>query len=200
MREKSNANPFTWVQICWTAAGLALLAAALHVFNVPDNRLVAVATHLGFAMLFAGCINLVVYYFQKDKIHGSHWLLADGMTSVLLSIFPLLNEMILPAVIPFFFGIWELFSGIIKFVEATELHEEKIRGCRWFLLIGLIELVSGIGSMLEPIDEYVGMNHVIAIILLVQSFGYIFKMLIYHNLAGTGSMSWLHRKHRHSSR
>ncbi len=200
MRDKSNANPFTWVQICWAAAGLALLAAALHVFNVPDNRLVSVAAHLGFAMLFAGCINLVVYYFQKDKIHGSHWLLADGMTSVLLSIFPLLNEMILPAVIPFFFGIWELFSGIIKFVEATELHEEKIRGCRWFLLIGVIELLSGIGSMLEPVDEYVGMNHVIAIILLVQSFGYIFKMFIYHNLAGTGSMSWLQRKHRHSAK
>ena len=200
MQEKNGANPFTWVQICWAAAGLALLAAALHVFNVPDNRLVTVAEHLGFAMLFAGCINLVVYYFQKDKIHGSHWLLADGMTSVLLSVFPLLNQMILPAVIPFFFGIWELFSGIIKFVEATELHEEKIRCWRWFLLIGLIELLSGIGSMLEPVDEYVGMNHVIAIILLVQSFGYIFKMLIYHNLAGTGSMSWLHRKHRHSSK
>ncbi len=200
MQEKNGANRFTWVQICWAAAGLALLAAALHVFNVPDNRLTSVASHLGLAMLFAGCVNLTVYYYQKDKIHGSHWLLADGMTSVLLSIFPLLNEMILPAVIPFFFGIWELFSGIIKFVEATELHEEKIRGWRWFLLIGVIELLSGIGSMLEPVDEYVGMNHVIAIILLVQSFGYIFKMLIYHNLAGTGSMSWLHRKHRHSAK
>lgn len=198
MQENRQSNPFTWVQFCWAAAGLALLAAALHVFNVPDDRLASVASHLGAAMLFAGCVNLVVYYFQKDKIHGSHWLLADGMTSVLLSVFPLLNEMILPAVIPFFFGIWELFSGIIKFVEATELYEERIRGYRWFLLIGLFELVSGIGSMLKPVDDYVGMNHVISIILLVQSFGYIFKMLIYHNLAGTGSMSWLHRKHRHS--
>jgi uncharacterized membrane protein HdeD (DUF308 family) len=200
MREKHMPNPLTWVQISWALAGLALLTAALHVYNVPDNRLTSVASHLGVAMLLAGCINLVVYYFQKDKIHGSHWLLADGMTSLLLSIFPLLNQMILPAVIPFFFGIWELFSGIIKFVEATELHEEKIRGWRWFLLIGMFELVSGIGSMVKPIDDYVGMNHVISIILLVQSFGYIFKMLIYHNLAGTGSMSWLHRKHRHSSK
>lgn len=200
MQEKHKPNPLTWVQISWALAGLALLAAALHVYNVPDNRLTSVASHLGVAMLFAGCVNLVVYYFQKDKIHGSHWLLADGMTSLLLSIFPLFNTVVLAAVIPFFFGIWELFSGIIKFVEATELHEEKIRGWRWFLLIGMFELVSGIGSMVKPIDDYVGMNHVISIILLVQSFGYIFKMLIYHNLAGTGSMSWLHRRHRHSSK
>ena len=196
MQEPTQKKSFNWVRICWAAAGLVLLLAALHVFNVPDNRLSEVVFHLGMAMLFAGIVNLTVYYHQKDKIHGSHWLLADGMTLVLLSVFPLLNQMILPAVLPFFFGIWELFSGIIKFVEATELREEKIRGWRWFLVIGLVELLSGIGSMIEPIDEYVGMNHVIAIIFLVQSFGFIFKMLIYHNLVGTGSMSWLHRKYR----
>lgn len=197
MQEQKQVNSFTWVQICWAAAGFTLLLAALHVFNVPDNRLTGVASHLGLAMLFAGIVNLVVYYHQKDKIHGSHWLLADGMTLVLLSAFPLFNKVVSPAILPFFFGIWELFSGIIKFVEATELHEEKIRGYQWFLLIGLFELLSGVGSMVKPIDDFVGMNHVIAIIFSVQSFGFIFKMLIYHRLAGTGSMSWLHRKHRH---
>ena len=121
MQNKSSTSPFTWVQICWSAAGLALLVAALHVYNVPDDRLPSVAAHLGFAMLFAGCINLVVYYFQKDKIHGSHWLLADGMTSVLLSIFPLLNEMILPAVIPFFFGICTIHISL-PFKSSTSTH------------------------------------------------------------------------------
>ena len=98
-----NKKTITWVQICWALAGLGLFAAGIHVVNVPDARLVSVAGHLGLAMLFAGVINLVVYYMKKDDIHGSHWLLADGMSTTFLSIFPLFNTMILPVVIPFFF-------------------------------------------------------------------------------------------------
>lgn len=178
-----NKKTITWVQICWALAGLGLFAAGIHVVNVPDARLVSVAGHLGLAMLFAGVINLVVYYMKKDDIHGSHWLLADGMSTTFLSIFPLFNTMILPVVIPFFFGIWELFSGILKFIEATELWEEKITGWQWFLMIGIMELLSGIASLIKPIDDFVGMNHVIAIILLVQSSGFLFKIFIYHHLA-----------------
>ena len=44
------------------------------------------------AMLFAGCTNLLVYIFNKKEIHGSRWLLADGLTTALLSVFPLFNK------------------------------------------------------------------------------------------------------------
>ena len=50
------------------------------------------------------------------------------------------------------------------------------------MTIGLAELTSGVASMLKPVDEFVGMNHVVAIIFFVQSFGFVFKMFIYHNL------------------
>ena len=164
-----------------------LFLASLHVINVPDAKLLSVANHLGLAMLFAGCANLFVYFKTRNKIHGSHWLLADGMSTALLSIFPLFNKMILPVVIPFFFGIWELFSGILKFIEATELQEEEVIGWQVFLAIGMLELISGVASMIKPIDDFVGMNHVIAIIIFVQSTGYLFKILIYHRLMETGA-------------
>lgn len=173
---------FTWVQFCWVAACLVLFAAGVHVINVPDSKLLLVANHLGLAMLFAGFINLLVYFNQKKAIHGSGWLLADGMSTTLLSIFPLLNKMIIPVVIPFFFGIWELFSGVLKFIDATELKENGIHGWQYFFSIGMFELISGVMSMLKPIDDYVGMNHVIAIILFVQSSGFLFKILIYRRL------------------
>lgn len=171
-----------WVQWLYMVAGIVLFLASIHVINVPDAHLVSVANHLGIAMLFAGCTNLLVYYKEHKKIHGSHWILADGLSTTCLSLFPLLNQMILPAVIPFFFGIWELFSGILKFIESTELQEEHISGWQQFLIIGTFELVSGIMSMIKPIADFVGMNHVIAIIFLVQSIGFVFKIFIYPHL------------------
>lgn len=181
MKKKAD-NRFTWVQGAWAAAGIALFIAGIHVINLPDSQLLTVAEHLGLAMFFAGFINLFVYSKKHKVIHGSHWLLADGMSTTLLSIFPLFNKMIIPVVIPFFFGIWELFSGILKFIESRELEEEGIHGWHRFMIIGMLELVSGVASLLKPIDDFVGMNHVIAIILFVQSCGFLFKILIYHRL------------------
>lgn len=174
--------PLAAVQICWVTAAVALMLAGFDVINVPDGQLLTVAEHLGMSMMYAGCTNLLVYYFNKHEIHGSRWLLADGMATALLSIFPLFNKMIISVVVPIFFGIWELFLGIIKFIESTELKEERIRGWKIFLLIGTIEIVSGVASLIKPVEDFVGMNHVIAIILFVQCVGYIFKMIYYNNL------------------
>ena len=112
MKNKIKYIPTARVQFYWIFCALVLLLAGLHVVNVPDSELVAVANHLGIAMLFAGSINFVVYIKNRKAIHGCHWILADALTAVFLSVFPLFNTMIPPLVLPFFFGIWELFSGI----------------------------------------------------------------------------------------
>lgn len=164
---------------------IVLFFSAFHVINVPDDELLSVARHLGLAMCFAGATNLIIYCFKHKKIHGCHWLLADGLSALCLSFFPLFNQMIPANVIPFFFGIWELASGVLKFTESTELYEESIKGWQWFFGVGMIELISGVASMAKPVDEFVGMNHVIAIIFFVQSVGYLFKLIMYHNLAAS---------------
>lgn len=176
---------FSYVQVLWMPSCLVLFFAAIHVINVPDDELLGVSRHLGLAMCFAGVTNLVIFCFKHKKIHGCHWLLADGLSAMCLSFFPLFNQMIPANVIPFFFGIWELASGVLKFTESTELYEENIRGWQWFAGIGLIELISGVASMVKPIDDAVGINHVIAIIFLVQSVGFLFKLIMYRNLAAS---------------
>lgn len=185
--DKNKKYRVTWVQLCWAVAGLALLAAGLYVVNVPDNELISVVDKLGLAMLFTGCINLFVYIKERKIIHGAQWLVADGMCTSLLSIFLFFNEITFVAIIPFFFGMWELFSGVLKFIEAMELREARIGSWRWFMSIGLAELLSGVGSLVKPIDEAVGMNHVIAVILFIQVFGYVYKFHVYHHLAEKGN-------------
>lgn len=182
MSESRPKHKFTWIQGLWTAAGLILLGSAVLTLIKWQSELVVLSTPLGLAMLIAGGINIFIYRRKQKTIHGSHWLLADGMSTALLSVFLLLNQMIYSALIPFFFGVWELFSGILKVIDSKELREEKTRGWYWFSGVGSVEIISGIAALLKPVDDFVGMHGVVAIVLIIQSCGYLFKILIYPHL------------------
>jgi len=110
------------------------------------------------------------------------WLQADAITTMLLSVFPLFNDLIFPAIIPFFFGVWELVSGILKLMDTEELKHDGIKCWKGFALISAIELLSGTMSLLKPVEIAVGFNHVIGIIFFVQSFGFILKSVMYKEL------------------
>ena len=170
------------VQILWIFAGVVLLFAGLFVINKPDSVLYNISWELGVCMLLAGLINIFIYIKNKWYLHGARWLLADGMITVLLSVFPIIHSAVLPQVIPVFFGIWELSLGVLKFIESIELYDEHIRGWYLFTVIGSFEMISGVFSLIEPIDHAIGHNHVIAIIFFVQSLGFMFKIFMYNRM------------------
>ena len=180
---KASKHKFTWMQSLWVLAGLILLGGALLSLFDGHEDLSSIAVPLGVMMLLTGVINIVIYKKKRHFIHGSHWLLADGMSTALLSVFLLFNQMIEAAIIPFFFGVWELFTGILKVIDSRELKEERIRGWYWFAGVGTVEILSGVAALLKPVDDFVGMHGVVALVLIIQATGYLFKILIYPHLA-----------------
>lgn len=173
---------FKTVQLLWIFSCVVLMFAGIFVINKPDSVLYNISWELGICMLFVGAINIYVYVKNKWYLHGARWLLADGMITVLLSVFPIIHNVVLPQVIPVFFGIWELTLGVLKFIESVELYDEKISGWHYFLILGVFEMTSGVFSLIEPLDHAIGHNHVIAVIFFVQALGFIFKILMYPRL------------------
>lgn len=169
-------------QALWIAAGLFLFGGGLLALNFKGENLVDISGILGFIMLITGVCNVIIYCYRGKRIHGAHWFLADGITTILLSLFPLFNQMILPVMIPFFFGVWELFSGVLKVIDSRDLKKGKIRCWQGFSVIGFVELLSGAVSMVKPANDLVGTNIVIAIILFVQGCGFILKAFMYNDL------------------
>ena len=166
----------------WLLSFGVLLFAGIFVINEPDSILADISWELGVCMLVTGIINIIVFVRNKWYIHGARWLLADGMITVLLSLFPIAHDAVLPQVIPVFFGIWELTLGVIKFIESIELYDEKIKGWYYFVILGCFEMISGVFSLIEPLDHAIGHNHVIAVIFFVQALGFIFKIFMYTRL------------------
>ncbi len=177
---KTIRKKMTWVQVCWFISGCCLFAAAIRALTESD--LVRISEWLGLAMLIAGGVNVFIATKKKAELFGSHWLLADGICTALFSIFPLFNQMIQAAMIPFFFGIWELVTGELKVIDATELKQEHIHGWQWFVIVGTIELISGVAALLKPVEEYAGMHILVAIIFFIQGISYLLKTGVYPRL------------------
>ncbi|MBQ4526905.1 MAG: DUF308 domain-containing protein [Clostridia bacterium] len=170
------------VQTEWVIGGLALIVGAVVAIITPNEKLVSVTAYLGACMLIAGIINIFVYIQNKNPLMGAHWIIADGLSTAFLALFPLFNGVSHSVLIPFFFGVWELFSGVIKIVECIELQDYKIRGWHWFAAIGSAELFSGISSMLKPVDDLIGIHVVVAIIMIIQALGFVFKIAVFRHL------------------
>ncbi len=182
MKNKNSSSKLSWIQYCWLFVSLLLFAGCIFgLFHKSDNIL-TIARPLGAVMFLAGFINLFVCYKKSCIIHGSRWLMTDGLTALLLSFFPLFNQMIIPIMIPFFFGFWELFSGVLKVMDSYELKSEKISCWIGFAIIGYVELISGTFSMIKPIDEAVGFNSLISVIFFIQSIGFMLKAIMYKNI------------------
>lgn len=175
-------NKIKFAPFCWTLIALVLLGAGIFAYLSSNRDLLQFSRILGVAMLAAGVLNLVVCYIGHHTIHGVRWLEADAITTMLLSLFPLFNDMIIPEVIPFFFGVWELFSGILKLSDTAELKHDGMSCWKGFAIISAIELLSGTMSLIEPIEIAVGFNHVIGIIFFVQSIGFMLKAAMYKEL------------------
>lgn len=178
----AKTTKFSWVQLCWLTVSILLLCGGVFAITRHDSNLVILAKPLGTIMFLTGAINILVCDIKNHDIHGARWLIADGVTALLLSLFPLFNQMVWPIMIPFFFGMWELFSGILKVMDASELKNEKIHCWKAFAVIGWIELMSGTASLIKPFDDLVGFNRVIGIIFLVQSCGFLLKAISYKYL------------------
>ena len=187
MKRISEFRP-SLVQSCWTIAGIILTFSGLLALKTPNEEVVSIAAYLGVSMLAAGSLNLFVCLKKFNTLDGSRWLFADSLATILLSLFPIFNEIILPAMIPFFFGAWEIFSGIVKIIDSKELHDEKIKGWQSFSIIGGIEILSGTSAMIEPVDDFIGMHLVITMVFLVQAASFFIKAFMYKRLLITNQL------------
>ena len=177
--DKKKAFLIPWA---WGIIGVILMAAGIYVYMNREPDIIKIARILGVAMLIAGIINFAICYVFRHRIHGVRWLEADGLATILLSLFPLFNEMVFTEVIPFFFGVWELFSGIIKLMDTAELRHDGIKCWKSIAVISLIELVSGTISLIEPVEIAVGFHHMLGFIFMIQALGFARKVALYEEL------------------
>lgn len=165
----------TVLRILWGLAGVLLLAAGVICLLNPGAALATMSLYLGLSMLLSGVVDLFIFARSGRVLAGSGWFLADGILTVLLSLFLLFHQAFTMLALPYVFGMWLLFSGISKFVNSFELRRLGVRGWGWFTALGVLLALAGFFSFWDPVSEMFALSALVGILLIFQGLASILR-------------------------
>ena len=133
----------TTSKVLWILAGIFLIITGIGCLRNPGEILYGLPIIFGVAMMFSGIIDIVIFAAGHVYMAGSGWFLADGILTVLMSLFILGNGWFTAMTISFILGMWLIFSGITKLVNSFDLQKLGVTGlavyrtwnpadCDWF--------------------------------------------------------------------
>lgn len=155
------------------AVGIFLVLTSVWCFAHPGATFLSIAFLLGFAMFIHGLTAIFDYFMiKKTENIGEGWLLAEGMTTFILSVLVLFNQLVADAAIPVFFGMWIMFSGVERIVNS--LNSSKKVWWIWTLSLGVICVLAGIYAFLNSMLADLAVVTVVGIAFLLQGANMIF--------------------------
>ena len=87
-------------------AGVLLMALGVYCLCNQDIAAMTAGLMIGVLMLLSGVMEIVVFATTSGFMLGSGWLLLDGVLTVILSLFLLLNQWFTMMSLPFLFTLW----------------------------------------------------------------------------------------------
>ena len=155
-------------------SGALLIAAGIYCLCNQDVAVMSAGLLLGVFMLISGIAEIVVFAGTSGLLLGSGWLLLDGVLTVILSLFLLLNQWFTLMSLPFLFTAWLLFSGVSRFGSAFDLTALGVRAWGWVLALGIVLTVAGFVCMMDPWVSVAAMGVTVGVVFLLEGVSAIF--------------------------
>lgn len=140
------------IKCLWLVAGILLIVGGIVSMINPTLMVISVTMLLAGAMLIKGIIDIVIYVKFGKHILGSSWLLTEAILTCILAVFVIFNQWISIAVVPFLFAVWIICTGLAKVAEALEIKKLEVDIWWIALVIGILEVLLGIVSIVLPIS------------------------------------------------
>lgn len=156
------------VRVFKIAAGVILILSGVFCFANPGETFISIAFLLGCATLLSGLSGTFAYIWISRKREISNSLMIEGMLSIILGILVLSNQLLADAAIPVFFGMWVLFSGIIRVVEAFDRRKSGRAELLWVLVLGLIGVAAGLYAFFNTVLFAFSIVMLVGILFVVQ--------------------------------
>lgn len=129
-----------------------LIMTSLFCYANPGETFLPLAFVLGSVMIITGVIQCVSYWWGRDNRKDNNgWIFAEAIITFILGILVITGLIAADAAIPMVFGMWVMFSGVLRFVVATMINpSSKKSNFIWAMLTGILGTVSGLYAFLNP--------------------------------------------------
>ncbi len=155
-------------RVLWVLSGILLVVAGIFAIANPAAALTSLAFLIGLSMLISGVIDIVIYARGYALLAGAGWILADGILTVILSLFLLFKQVVTAAVLPFVFGMWIIFTGVSRAIGSFDLKRLGVRGWGWFLALGIVLVVLGLLCFCKPLAAAVAIGILVGVVLILE--------------------------------
>ena len=121
--------------------GILVSLTGMWCFARPGEPFINMAFLFGAAMMLAGVNDIFTWLAKHKTGQVSGYLLAEGLMSVIYSIVVLSNYLIVDAVIPVFFGMAMISTGMMRIMAAFRWHRLQDPSWKWFFGFGLATVI-----------------------------------------------------------
>ncbi|MBQ1215221.1 MAG: DUF308 domain-containing protein [Firmicutes bacterium] len=149
-------------------SGVLVAMTGIWCFARPGEPFINLAFLFGAAMLLSGISNIFTWLAKHKTGQVSGYLLAEGIMSVLYSIVVLSNQLIVDAVIPVFFGMAMISTGMMRIMAAFRWHRLQDPHWQWFFGFGLATVLMGCAGFLPSVVTSFSIIALLGICFLLQ--------------------------------
>ena len=135
-------------------SGILFILTGAFCFAKQGETFLALAFLVGIIMVASSLIQIMAYLYGRsgDKGDRNGWIMTEALTTFILGTLVVANQISADVAIPMVFGMWTMFSGILRFVTSTYINRNRKRSNFWWtMIVGLLCTTAGIYAFLNPV-------------------------------------------------
>ena len=132
--------------------GIIMILLALMVLSSPGDALLAFALYIGIGLLLTGIIMVIRGFSLKKENTNWGWIVFEGFFDIFLGYILLANPLVTAEILPFVFGFWAVFYGILLIIHSFTAEDNKMVK----ILSGIFIIIIGNIIMHNPL--FIGMS------------------------------------------
>ncbi|MCQ4636353.1 DUF308 domain-containing protein [Anaerovorax odorimutans] len=151
-------------------SGVLLVLTGVFCFANPGETFLSLAFVLGLIMVINSIIQGIAYCWGRSGQNDNNgWILTEAIITFILGILVLSNQIAADVAIPMVFGMWVMFSGVLRVVTATMIDRaNKKLNFAWTLITGVLCVLGGIYAFLDPIIAGLAIAVLLGILFVLQ--------------------------------
>jgi len=156
------------LRIIKVLTSVVLIGVSIWCFAHQGSPFQTLAFIIGVGMLIQMFGGICAYIGVKREFTKSSWILVEAISTGMLGIIVLLDQITVDNMIPIVFGMWIMYSGMLRTIAACHMMIAKEKGWSFVLIFGILTAGFGVYCFFNGLLFNLNMILLISVVFLLQ--------------------------------